>query len=157
MGLLFKYRRSVTLALVIGLAAGTGAEAASARHASTRPHHHRAHHRPQIGKASYYGPHHAGRTMANGKPMAPTKMVAASKTLPLGTKARVTNLETGKSVRVVVADRGPYARGRIIDVSSKAAEKLDMKKDGVADVKVTPISIPKPDDAKPAAEAKPSH
>jgi rare lipoprotein A len=127
-----------SLALAFATALGLTAADAQAR----------PHHRSQVGKASFYGPHHAGKRMANGKPMSPAKMVAASKTLPLWTKAKVTNLETGKSVAVTVADRGPYAPGRIIDVSSKAAEKLDMKEDGVAPVKVTPLSVPS-QDAKP--------
>jgi rare lipoprotein A len=55
----------------------------------------------------------------------------------------VTNVETGKSVHVTVTDRGPYAKNRILDLSAKAAEHLDMKSDGVADVKVRPVRIPK--------------
>ena len=57
-------------------------------------------------------------------------ITAASKTLPLGTRAQVTNLENGRSVAVTVNDRGPYARGRVIDVSPRAAEQLDMKEYG---------------------------
>jgi rare lipoprotein A len=100
-------------------------------------------HRTQAGEASYYGPHHAGKPTASGAPMDPSKMIAASKTLPLGTTAKVTHLETGKSVAVTVVDRGPYADNRIIDLSTKAAGKLEMKEDGVAPVKVEPLSIPK--------------
>lgn len=74
--------------------------------------------------------------------MSPSKLTAASKTLPLGTKARVTNLENGRSVEVTVNDRGPYAAGRVIDVSPRAAEQLDMKADGVAQVAVRPLSAP---------------
>jgi rare lipoprotein A len=96
----------------------------------------------QTGVASYYGPHHAGKTTASGKPMRPNHLTAASPSLPLGTKAKVTNRETGKSVRVTVTDRGPYAKGRILDVSSKAAETLGMKDDGVAPVKVKPLAPP---------------
>ncbi len=99
-------------------------------------------HRTQTGKASYYGVHSAGKTTASGAPFKPNRMVAASPTLPLGTKAKVTNLETGKSVAVTVGDRGPYAKGRILDVSPKAADKLEMKQDGVATVKVQPLSVP---------------
>lgn len=100
-------------------------------------------HKTQIGEASYFHPKLAGKTTASGKPAAPNKMTAASRTLPLGTEAKVTNVETGKSVAVTVEDRGPYAEGRIIDVSPKAAEKLDMKEDGVAPVKVKPVAVPK--------------
>ena len=81
--------------------------------------------------------------MANGRKMRPGKMTAASPTLPLGTKAKVTNLDNGKSVAVTVADRGPYVKNRILDVSTKAADKLDMKEDGVAPVKVQPLEVPK--------------
>lgn len=99
-------------------------------------------HHVQVGTASYYGKRFAGKKTASGERMSPSKMTAASKTLPLGTKARVTNLKTGKSVAVTVNDRGPYAAGRVIDVSPKAAEALDMKDDGVAPVKVRPLSVP---------------
>lgn len=80
--------------------------------------------------------------MANGKPMNPHSNVAASKTLPLGTKAKVTNLETRKSDVVVIEDRGPYVKGRIIDVTPKTAEKLDFKEEGIAPVQVEPLEVP---------------
>jgi rare lipoprotein A len=98
------------------------------------------------GKASYYGRRFYGKKMASGKPMNPQSNVAASKTLPLGTKAKVTNLETGKSETVVIEDRGPYVDGRIIDVSPKTAEKLDLKKEGTAPVQVKPLEVPQQDD-----------
>lgn len=101
------------------------------------------------GKASYYGEKFHGKKMADGTPMDPNSNVAASKTLPLGTKAKVTNLENGKSDVVEIRDRGPYVEGRIVDVTPRTAEKLDIKKDGVAPVEVTPIEVP-PADAKPA-------
>jgi rare lipoprotein A len=63
---------------------------------------------------------------------------------PLGTTAKVTNTETGKSVHLTVTDRGPYAKDRILDVSPKAADHLGMKESRVADVKVEPVKIPKP-------------
>lgn len=83
--------------------------------------------------------------MADGTPMNPKADIAASKTLPLGTKARVTNLENGKSATVTIRDRGPYVAGRIVDVSPKVAEKLDMKEAGVAPVVVAPIAVPQAD------------
>lgn len=98
----------------------------------------------QRGKASYYGPGFAGKKMADGTPMDPEADIAASKTLPLGTQAEVKNLETGKSAVVEIRDRGPYVDGRIIDVSPKVAEKLDMKEEGVAPVEVVPLDIPQP-------------
>lgn len=83
--------------------------------------------------------------MADGTRMNPNANIAASKTLPLGTTARITNLESGKSEVVEIRDRGPYVGGRIVDVSPKVAEKLEMKKDGVAPVVVKPITVPQPD------------
>lgn len=100
---------------------------------------------PREGKASYYGEYFFGRTMADGTPMDPEANIAASRTLPLGSTAIVTNLENGKSEVVEIRDRGPYVDGRIIDVSPKVAEKLDMKEAGVAQVTVTPIEVPQPD------------
>jgi rare lipoprotein A len=97
------------------------------------------------GRASYYGKQFHGKKMADGAPMDPHSNVAASKTLPLGTKAEVTNLENGKSEVVEIRDRGPYVEGRIVDVSPKVAEKLDMKKAGVAPVVVKPIEVPQAD------------
>lgn len=95
------------------------------------------------GKASYYSHKLSGKTMANGKPMNPKRAIAASKTLPLGTVAKVTNLESGKSEVVTIVDRGPYVKGRVIDVSPTTAKKLDLTKDGVAPVEVKPLSVPK--------------
>ncbi len=99
--------------------------------------------KPQSGMASFYGPRVAGKTTASGAPMSPNKLTAASKTLPLGTKAKVVNKENGKSADVTITDRGPFVKNRILDVSSKAATKLGMKSDGVSKVKVTPLAIPK--------------
>jgi rare lipoprotein A len=97
------------------------------------------------GKASYYGRQFHGKKMADGTSMNPNSNVAASRTLPLGTTAEVTNLANGKSEVVEIRDRGPYVDGRIVDVSPKVAEKLDMKKDGVAPVVVAPLKVPQPD------------
>lgn len=97
---------------------------------------------PQRGKASYYHDKFAGRTMADGTPMDPEANIAASRTLPLGTKAEVTNLENGKSEVVEIRDRGPYVPGRIVDVSPSVAEKLGLKEEGVVAVEVTPIELP---------------
>jgi rare lipoprotein A len=100
----------------------------------------------QVGKASYYAQRYAGRTMANGEPMQPQSNNAASRTLPLGTHALVTNLENGRTAEVVIKDRGPYVTGRIIDVSPRTAEVLGMVEDGVADVKVVPLYVPQKGD-----------
>lgn len=69
-------------------------------------------------------------------------MTAASPSLPFGTKAKVTNKETGQSANVTVTDRGPFVEGRILDVSPKAAHKLGMKTSGVAEVRVEPVEAP---------------
>ena len=100
--------------------------------------------RKQVGEASYYAPKFDGRRMADGHRFGPRANVAASKTLPLGTTAKVTNLATGKSAVVSVQDRGPYVDGRIIDVSPKVARRLDMTHKGVSRVVVKPIAEPKP-------------
>jgi rare lipoprotein A len=71
--------------------------------------------------------------------------VAASKTLPLGSVAKVTNLDNGKSATVKIEDRGPYVDGRVVDLAPKVADELDIKGRGVAPVEVKPITIPEPD------------
>jgi rare lipoprotein A len=90
----------------------------------------------QVGEASWYGPAHQGQETASGETFDQNKLTAAHPTLPLGTKAVVTNLETGKSVAVTINDRGPYVKGRKIDLSRAAAQKLGMAKKGVAKVKI---------------------
>jgi rare lipoprotein A len=97
----------------------------------------------RVGKASFYARKFAGRKMANGKPMNPHRDIAASKTLPLGTTAKVTNLETGRSAIVTIEDRGPYVHGRIVDLSPAAAQKIGLDREtGVAAVAVAPIEVP---------------
>ena len=91
------------------------------------------------GKASWYGPGFAGRKTANGERFNPRALTAAHRTLPFGTKVRVTNLSNGKSVVVRINDRGPYAGGRIIDLSKAAARRIGMLKQGVARVEVTTL------------------
>ena len=123
-------------------AAAATPEQAAAIERSTHPDHSGA---KRTGKASYYHPRFAGKKMADGTPMDPQSNDAASKTLPLGTKARVTNLRNGKSVKVRIKDRGPYVKGRIIDLSPKSAAQLGMRERGVAPVEVAPIAVPQPD------------
>lgn len=90
----------------------------------------------QVGAASWYGPAQNGKETASGETFDQNKLTAAHPTLPLGTKAVVTNLETGKSVAVTINDRGPFVKGRKIDLSRAAAQKLGMTKKGVAKVKI---------------------
>jgi rare lipoprotein A (peptidoglycan hydrolase) len=90
----------------------------------------------QVGEASFYGPGFHGKKTAAGEKFDQNDKTAAHPTLPLGTKATVTNLETGDSVDVKINDRGPYVKGRDIDLSKGAAKELGMTKDGVAPVKI---------------------
>jgi rare lipoprotein A len=98
----------------------------------------------QTGVASYYAPGLAGEPTASGEPHEPNALTAASRSLPLGATAKVTNTENGQSVTVEVNDRGPYAKNRILDVSRRAAERLGFKDDGVAEVTVQPLQAPPP-------------
>ncbi len=92
------------------------------------------------GEASFYGPGFAGRPTANGERFNPTNMTAAHRTLPFGSKLRVTNTRNGQSVVVRVNDRGPYAHNRVIDLSQGAAERIGMINSGTANVKLELIS-----------------
>jgi peptidoglycan lytic transglycosylase len=85
------------------------------------------------GLASFYA--HGSRT-ANGEKFDPDKLTAAHRTLPFGTRLKVTDLSTGRSVTVRVNDRGPFIPGRIVDVSHSAAESLGMTGRGLAKVKL---------------------
>jgi rare lipoprotein A len=99
--------------------------------------------RTRSGIASFYAKMFFGRKMADGTPMDPDGDNAASRTLPLGTRARVTNLKTGQSALVTIQDRGPYVVGRIVDLSPATARQLGIT--GLAKVAVTPIFVPLPD------------
>jgi rare lipoprotein A len=90
----------------------------------------------QTGLASYYGEKFRGRPTASGEIFDPDKMTAAHKTLEFGSVVKVTRLDTGRSVTVRVNDRGPFVEGRIIDLSTAAAKKLDMIAAGVVKVRV---------------------
>ena len=88
------------------------------------------------GLASYYADSYEGKTTANGEIYRQGKITAAHKTLPFGTKVEVTNLSNNKSVVVRINDRGPFIRGRIIDLTKSAAKQIDMVGAGVAKVKI---------------------
>lgn len=90
----------------------------------------------QVGFASWYGPELAGKFMADGGHFDVNGLTAAHRTLPLHSSVRVTNLDNGRSTVVQITDRGPFLRGRIIDLSEKAASNLRMKEEGVARVRV---------------------
>jgi rare lipoprotein A len=101
--------------------------------------------RTERGGASYYSRRFSDRKMADGRRMNPNSDVAASKTLPLGSVAKVKNLENDKSATVKVEDRGPYVKGRVMDLAPKVADDLSFKEKGVVPVEVKPITVPRSD------------
>ena len=98
--------------------------------ATTKPVH------KEVGEASWYGPGLQGKETSNGETFDQKDMTAAHPSLPMGTNAKVTNLENGKKVDVRINDRGPFSGNRIIDLSSAAANKIDMKEDGTTQVRI---------------------
>jgi rare lipoprotein A (peptidoglycan hydrolase) len=95
-----------------------------------------------VVKASWYGPGFAGHKTSTGERFDPNQLTAASKTLPLGSVVAVTNPENGRSVKVRINDCGPYVRGRSLDLSHRAAQKIGITHAGVARVEVTKIATP---------------
>jgi rare lipoprotein A len=89
-----------------------------------------------VGFASYYGAEFQGRRTASGQRFDQDELTAAHRTLPFGTRVRVTNLKNSRSVVVTINDRGPFRRGRILDVSRRAASELGFLRAGVARVKL---------------------
>jgi rare lipoprotein A len=112
--------------------------------------------RSRIATASWYGPGFNGRRTASGEVFHQNDLTAASRTLPLGSRVRVTNLVNGRSVVVKINDRGPYVSGRSIDLSRTAAERIGMAHQGVGTVRISrldaalggvePVSAPVPED-----------
>jgi rare lipoprotein A len=90
----------------------------------------------KVCRASWYGPKFARRRTASGKPFDPQALTAAHRTLPFGSKVRVTNLHNGRSVVLTITDRGPFRARREIDLSYGAARALGMVERGVATVRV---------------------
>jgi rare lipoprotein A len=97
----------------------------------------------QRGLISMYGSDFAGRKTASGEPFDPTALTMAHRTLPFGTRVRVTNLENRRSVEVVVNDRGPFVSGRIADLSEEAARRIGMIADGVVEALVDILQLGK--------------
>ena len=93
----------------------------------------------QVGHASWYGDEFASRLTASGERFDPQKLTGAHRTLPLGSKVRVTNLRNGRSVLVTITDRGPFRSRREIDLSYSAARLLGMVRLGVIDVLIEPL------------------
>jgi len=106
----------------------------------------------QTGKASFYSDKYDGHLTASGEKYKHSKLTAAHKFLPFGTRVRVTNVANNQSVDVVVNDRGPYVDGRIIDLSKSAAEKLGFINQGLAEVKIEVLDA---GDGKSGMEIKP--
>jgi rare lipoprotein A len=90
----------------------------------------------ETGTASWYGSWHQGRLTASGERFDARAFTAAHRSLPFGTILRVTNLTNGETVKVRVNDRGPYTRGRTLDLSAAAAKALGITKDGIARVRI---------------------
>jgi rare lipoprotein A len=151
------------LGAALAIAALAGAQPASAEEPASASHEPAASRDPpaakpkldrsgkkRVGTASVYARRFHGRKMADGTRMDVHDDNAASRTLPLGTQAKVTKLENGQSATVTIQDRGPYVKGRIVDLSPATADKIGITpKEGVAKVEVEPLSLPPPDaDAK---------
>lgn len=102
----------------------------------------------QTGEASWYGSKYHGKKTSSGEPYNKNHMTAAHKTLPFGTKVKVTNLDNNESVIVRINDRGPFVGDRIIDVSEVAARKLKFRSKGIGTVKVEILELP--DNSSPA-------
>ncbi len=95
--------------------------------------------REEIGDASFYAGRHQGKPTASGETFDKNALTAAHRSLPFGTRLEVTNLGNDRSVVVRVNDRGPFVRGRIVDLSLAAAKALGMAKDGVTRVRLQPL------------------
>ena len=130
---------TLATALLLGVAvvgagaAGCGATAGTMRPDDVRPDQVVA---TETGEASWYGARHHGRRTASGEPFDMHALTAAHRTLPFGTLCRVTSLRSGRTVIVRINDRGPYAKGRIIDLSHAAAAVIDMIRAGHVPVTV---------------------
>jgi rare lipoprotein A len=104
--------------------------------AGTRPPLTPMEHEVEVGFASYYASRFHGARTASGARYDEEAMTAAHRTLPFGTRVQVTNLANGRSVVVTITDRGPFAPGRVIDVSRRAARKLDFVRAGTVRVRI---------------------
>ena len=97
--------------------------------------------RGRLEVASWYGPGFVGHLTSDGEIFNPNELTAASKTLPLGSDVRVTNPENGRSVVVRINDRGPFVRGRSLDLSRGAAQQIGLTAEGVGRVRVSRIGM----------------
>lgn len=94
------------------------------------------------GVASWYGPGFNGKKTASGERFNENLFTAAHRTLPFGSVVRVTNLQNGRSVDVRINDRGPFAKGRVIDISKAAAKEIGIIQQGIGRVEVHVLSLP---------------
>ncbi|HVS16020.1 MAG TPA: septal ring lytic transglycosylase RlpA family protein [Thermoanaerobaculia bacterium] len=127
---------------VLGLAVGAVALGGCAGGGVDRPEAPRRERFSQRGKASWYGSQFQGRPTASGEVFDVHRVSAAHRTLPFGTVVRVRNLDNGREVEVRINDRGPFVRGRVLDLSRAAAEDLDMLVSGVAEVRLWVVAWP---------------
>jgi rare lipoprotein A len=126
-------RRPALILLLSALAAASGC-------AGSRPPHEGRPGAVQVGYASYYTTRDYGGRTASGERFDDRRLTAAHRTLPFGARVRVTNLENGRSVVVRINDRGPFLKGRVIDVSARAARKLGFLREGTVRVRLEVIS-----------------
>ena len=114
--------------------------------------------RRESGYASWYGPGFYHRRTASGEIFNPKELAAAHRTLPLGTRVRVTNLDNGRRVVVRINDRGPYKKNRVIDVTPTVAKRLGFKHDGLTKVRIDVLKHPKSEprlaDKEPRGKSK---
>lgn len=106
-------------------------------------HHEHVRRKVEYGTASWYGGKSQGHEMACGERFNERALIAAHRTLPLGTKVKVTNLRNGRSVVVKIKDRGPWVGNRLIDLSKAAAGRLGYIHHGLAPVEVRVLTVPK--------------
>jgi rare lipoprotein A len=129
----FSMRLRTLPLLLLALGLPTGCAAAGARHAAL-------HRGVEVGLASYYAPELRGRRTASGALYDEHRFTAAHRTLPFGTRVRVTNLANGRHVVVTITDRGPVPRDRVIDVSRRTAYALGFQRAGLARVRLKVLS-----------------
>jgi rare lipoprotein A len=127
---------------VLGLVLGAGALLGCAGGGADRPEPPRRERFSQRGEASWYGPQFHGRPTASGEVFDMHRRSAAHRSLPFGTVVRVRNLDNGREIEVRINDRGPFVRGRIVDLSRAAAEELGMLDNGIAPVRLWVVSWP---------------
>ena len=135
----------MTKPLLIGLLALSGCTyverpSEASKHLPKKTEESSKYHHKEVGIASWYGPGLQNKRTANGEIFDQNKLTAGSRHLPLGSVVEVTNLKNGKRVNVKINDRGPWVKGRAIDLSRGAAKRLDMVKTGLAPVKITMIA-----------------